>query len=431
VTWRPRRLALAAVAGGWLIAGLVGGVGGPAAASAATPALDRVEHIVVLINGGRTFDSVLGRYPGVDGIADEPRPDMAAFQPALVSDSRAAAVAWAGGAMSGFAVAQTSVGLSGEAPFAVAQRELAPATWELGGQGVIGQRAFASQLDGGVPGRRALFGYPVAEPAADLSGPLPPLAGGSILDALDARAVAWGVYVAGVDPDAGLPAGVAGERITAMVPPLGDPTIVDAPERDARIQSMEAFHLAAIEGDLPAVSYVVSTAPDADLPAADALTAEVANAIARSPAWSSTVLVVTWDAWGGYADHVAPPELADRQLGFRVPLVVGGPLVAAGIIDSTERSQESVLRLIEDRFGIAPRTPVEAASASLADLVTEDGSRPPHLLRDDVVRYLPGVPYRGAVLATYLAFIGLAVGLVVVAWLVDRRNRRGKGGEES
>ena len=151
------------------------------AAAAVGPTLGQVEHIVIIVHEGRTFDSVLGRYPGVDGIAvTDQRADMLIDEPPLAADSVAAATAWANGANTGFVSAQQVRGLSAGAPLRVARRALVPATWELAKLGVVGQRAFADVLGGSAANRRALFGYPIPVVSGTVSDAHAPAADGRI-----------------------------------------------------------------------------------------------------------------------------------------------------------------------------------------------------------------------------------------------------------
>jgi phospholipase C len=107
-------------------------------------------------------------------------------------------------------------------------------------------------------------------------------------------------------------------------------------------RTVSTFYDDCANDTLPAVSYVdprffdenLGTSGD-DHPHADIRTGEeflnkVYNAVTKSPAWSKTVLVINYDEWGGFFDHVAPPTaaiptadaaagIADGRLGFRVP----------------------------------------------------------------------------------------------------------------
>ena len=97
----------------------------------------------------------------------------------------------------------------------------------------------------------------------------------------------------------------------------------------------------AAAGDLPAVSWIDPNFidltfgpagsnddhPPSDLHAGQKLVLELFDAIAQSPAWNKTLLLITYDEHGGFYDHVPPPAAKDdtptlRQLGPRVPAIV-------------------------------------------------------------------------------------------------------------
>jgi phospholipase C len=157
----------------------------------------------------------------------------------------------------------------------------------------------------------------------------------------------------------------------------------------------------AAAGKLPSVSFIDPRFEDegsgtsgddhplADLRAGDSFLSEVFHALASGPQWSSTVLVINYDEWGGFFDHVVPRRVtagvppgtspshgvdtdldsAGRVLtGFRVPCIVASPFtkgnpshpsVAHGLYDHT-----SVLKLIEWRWGLKPLTRRDASNVS-------------------------------------------------------------------
>ena len=69
----------------------------------------------------------------------------------------------------------------------------------------------------------------------------------------------------------------------------------------------------------------------------------------RSPLWRSTAIVLSWDDFGGFYDHVAPPRADFLGLGPRVPLVVISPWARPGI-DHHTYDFTSVLRFIGENF---------------------------------------------------------------------------------
>jgi phospholipase C len=93
---------------------------------------------------------------------------------------------------------------------------------------------------------------------------------------------------------------------------------------------------------------------------------------ARSKHWSRGLFVLTYDEWGGFFDHVAPPHLPDdrastvdaedfSQAGFRVPTLLCSPRARPGAVDSTQYDHTSVLRFLEWRFlGAPPEGPGKA-----------------------------------------------------------------------
>jgi hypothetical protein len=106
------------------------------------------------------------------------------------------------------------------------------------------------------------------------------------------------------------------------------------------------------------------------------LIAAVYQALATSPQWERTLLVVTYDEHGGFYDHVPPPLTADDhaaegfdQLGFRVPTIVAGPYVKQGAASSVQYDHTSPLKHLENVFGLEPLTARASAAADLTDVI--------------------------------------------------------------
>jgi phospholipase C len=74
------------------------------------------------------------------------------------------------------------------------------------------------------------------------------------------------------------------------------------------------------------------------------------NQIMQSDLWQSTAIVITWDDYGGFYDHVAPPQIDQSGLGFRVPTLVISPWAKHNYIDHTEYEFSSLLSLAEHTF---------------------------------------------------------------------------------
>jgi phospholipase C len=83
-------------------------------------------------------------------------------------------------------------------------------------------------------------------------------------------------------------------------------------------------------------------------------TTRIVDAIMNSPEWSSTAIFITWDDWGGLYDHVPPIKVDAFGYGFRVPLLVISPYAKQGYVDHQQGEFSSVLRFIEDNWGLRP-----------------------------------------------------------------------------
>ncbi len=114
--------------------------------------------------------------------------------------------------------------------------------------------------------------------------------------------------------------------------------------------------------------------PPSDVKAGQALVLEIYEALASSPAWKDTVLVIVYDEHGGFYDHVAPPAVDDGSgyptLGVRVPALVVGPRVRNTVCHET-LEHTSLIATILRRFAANP----EHALAAMPERV----QKAPHL----------------------------------------------------
>jgi phospholipase C len=114
--------------------------------------------------------------------------------------------------------------------------------------------------------------------------------------------------------------------------------------------------------------------PHGDVRSGEAFLAQVYNAVVASPAWERTLLVVNYDEWGGFYDHVPPQEAPDADRanalrGFRVPALVVSPRARRGAVAHDVYDHTSVLRAIEWRWGLKPLTPRDASARNIAEVL--------------------------------------------------------------
>ncbi len=90
----------------------------------------------------------------------------------------------------------------------------------------------------------------------------------------------------------------------------------------------------------------------------------VVNAIGESPFWDSTAIFIFWDDPGGFYDPEAPAYVDYDGLGMRIPLLVISPYAKQGYVSHTHYEHGSILRFIEDRFGLAQLAPSDRRATS-------------------------------------------------------------------
>jgi phospholipase C len=95
--------------------------------------------------------------------------------------------------------------------------------------------------------------------------------------------------------------------------------------------------------------------------------ADVVNAIGKSVFWNDTAIFVTWDDWGGWYDHVAPPQYNSYELGFRVPLIVISPYARTQYVSTTQHEFGSILKFSEEVFGLPSMHTTDERADDLAD----------------------------------------------------------------
>src|SRR5579862_1568431 len=95
--------------------------------------------------------------------------------------------------------------------------------------------------------------------------------------------------------------------------------------------------------------------------------ASVVNAIGKSAYWDSTAIFVTWDDWGGFYDHVKPPQYNSYELGFRVPLIAIGPYAKQGYVSHAQHEFGSILKFTEKAFGLGSLGVTDQRADDLSD----------------------------------------------------------------
>jgi phospholipase C len=122
-------------------------------------------------------------------------------------------------------------------------------------------------------------------------------------------------------------------------------------------------------GTLGAMTWIVPTCTNSDHSGCEgnggpAWVTSLVNAIGQSQFWNTTQIFIMWDEWGGWYDHVPPPYEDYDGLGMRVGLVMVGPYVKQGYVTHVQYEHGSILRFVEDQYGLAQMTAADTRANS-------------------------------------------------------------------
>ncbi|MGZ4383262.1 MAG: phospholipase C [Gaiellaceae bacterium] len=362
--------------------------------------LSKVEHIVVLMLENRSFDHMLG-YLSLEGgrtDVDGLKPGMAnewggrsypvhhldrtAFDPVEDPDhsGEAVEVQIAGGAMSGFvdsfAAKLSQRGASGRDPGLIMGYYNAadlPVYDHLAKEFCICQRWHCSVPGATWPNRLySLTGRADGSRDDKPSGQPPLYDLHSFVRHLDAHDVSWRWY--SYDPGtlrcADRHYWLTHYERFAYVDKTKLSWKTEAEELPVIDAASASFLEDAANGHLPSVAWIDPNFKDLNLYGGDSnddhppsdvvdgqhLVLAIYHALAASPQWQKTMLVVTYDEHGGFFDHVPPPAAEDDDpklfglYGLRVPALVVSPWVGRGSVSSTLFDHTSLIKTIRLRF---------------------------------------------------------------------------------
>ncbi|MGB0384610.1 MAG: alkaline phosphatase family protein [Ardenticatenaceae bacterium] len=363
-----------------------------------------IKHFIVIMQENHTFDNYFGTYPGADGVPegtcmpkylteagelDPEKPEC--VEPFHIGDSpitdldHSSATAMRqlnNGKMNGFVEALLQRNQDGALAMGYYDHRDLPYYWNLVGEFVLFDRFFSSAHGGSVWNHN----YWVAGQPGSEKNSIP--IGGygddvlTIFDRLEEKGVSWKFYVQNYDPR--MTYRILEEQDTwspqiIWVPLLNFPRFVDNPELFPKIVHMDEYYKDLENGTLPAVAYMVpsgaSEHPPGSIRAGERFVKGLIQALQRSDFWDSSAFMVTYDDWGGWYDHVDPPVVDEYGYGFRVPTFLVSSYAKQGFIDNTTLDFTSVMKFIEENWGLEPVAERDANANSFMNAF--DFSKPP------------------------------------------------------
>jgi len=126
------------------------------------------------------------------------------------------------------------------------------------------------------------------------------------------------------------------------------------------------------DGQLPDVSWVIPTGQESDHAdindgSGPSWVASIVNAVGTSQYWYDTAILITWDDWGGWYDHVPPKIINSYEYGFRVPLIVVSPFARSRYVSHVTHDFGSILKFIEVTYDLPSLGYADALADDLSD----------------------------------------------------------------
>jgi len=385
-----------------------------------------IEHFIVVMQQNHTFDNYFGTYPGANGIPD------GTCMPTSLSDSKnKQCVApfeltnqsisdlshsdtifqsqFQNGKMNGFIDALKKLNQDGQLSMGHFTDKDIPFYWNLADQYVLFDNYYSSAHTGSITNRM----YWVAGKPGSEYNRIPPEGFGdipTIFDRLQERDISWKFYIKDYNPDLNYRTAKNLDFLPPQiqwVPLLAFDRFLDDPELSSRIVDLDEYYKDLENGTLPAVSYVLllgaTEHPISDLSLGEKATRTMLHTLMQSSSWKSSALFITYDDWGGWYDHVAPPQIDERGYGFRVPSLLVSPYARLGHIDHTLLDHTSILKFIEENWNIPPLAERDAKANNLTSAFDFSmAPRPPILVSDTREVPAPRVePRRIVIYAAY------------------------------
>ncbi len=293
------------------------------------------EHIVIILKENHTFDAYFGAFPGANGVsnlAHASDPPKGTF-----SNNHAAWLARAKKAIK-----------------EQYQQSDIPAYWSYAQQFTLCDTFHTDVASDSTPNHLML----IAADSPVINNPpfdsTPSYNIPSVPQNLQAAGLTWRNY-----------GGYAFPYIASL---KGDPWNVAASQ----------FVTDAQAGNLPSISYVYPPDPLSEHPLDNVAqgmqwTLQQVNAIVQGGLWPKTAVFISWDDWGGWYDHVTPPNVekwtdgTQFRYGSRVPCLVMSPYTKAGYVSKVLHSFVSIVRFCEENFGLPTINQRDASADNMAD----------------------------------------------------------------
>jgi len=349
----------------------------------------------------RSFDHYFGTYPRANGFPKDFQMPVNPFDPNTTyvkpfklnvtrtppfsKGKKIARIAYNNGSMNGFIYAHDQYGGNGTLAMGYYDYTDIPFYWNLAREFVLCDNWFSSAMGASFPNHLYLY---AAQTAGYNSIPEEGLNITTIFDLLESRGISWKIYISNYDPDANytnpgarlqlIPKGAQ----VVWCPLLNIPRFVHNSSLNSKITDVSSYYSDLKTDNFPQVVFITpatfSEHAPGDIVLGQYYVMDLIVNLMRSKHWYDSVLILTWDEWGGWFDHVPPPQVDEDGYGFRVPAIIVSPYAKRGFIDSTIYDHTSILKFIEWLFGLPPLAERDAKANNILNALDfSQRPRPP------------------------------------------------------
>ena len=436
---------IAAVAAGLVTLGFAPSAAAGSPAPADPPTKTPIKHFVVLMQENHSFDNYFGTFPGADGIPagtcmpnSRTDPKAGCVTPfhiggkAIIDLDHTPTVSARQlnhGKMDGFVSVFNERNREGSLAMGYYDQRELPFYWDIAKKYVLFDKYFTSAAGGSFWNHMfwvaGTAGTPRDSIPSEGLGALP-----TIFDRLQEKGISWKFYVQNYDPKINFRHPAEGDRgsQTVWVPLLDYARFIDDPALSSHIVDMSQYYKDLRDGTLPAVAYVApsgaSEHPPGDLQPGQRLIRTMITELMRSSAWPSSAFMWAYDDWGGWYDHVAPPQVDKYGYGFRAPSLLVNPYARQGQVNSTQLDSTSMLKFIEDNWGLRPLAERDAkANSPISAFDFSKGPRAPTFFSTVPAPHVQRANH-GLLYGTYAAAVAIPTLLAGAGFFGARRRRR-------
>lgn len=353
-----------------------------------------IDHIIIIFQENRSFDNYFGTYLGARGfpvnvslpvtpgsnITVSPYHLSKTSTPDLNHKAKIARIDYDNGSMDGFIYGENT-----NLTMGYYDNTDIPYYWNYAKNYVLMDNFFSSEMGPSLANHLFMISGQCGDSDINImqiyNFPV-------IMDELDVKGISWKYYT--------------GNSTSCHTAGFWNPlpafqSFISNPTRMNNIVPNTQFLADIANKSLPDVTWVMPLSGTSEHPSANIVTGEnyvvkMVNAVMNSTYWNSCAIFLTWDDYGGWYDHVAPPQIDEYGLGFRVPCLVISPYARKGFINHVQNEFCSILKFIEVRYGLAPLTNRDAiAHGMLADFNFNQLPRKPTIILNPIIQDPPNM----------------------------------------